>query len=94
METQKILNLLNVSDNENSKFATKKWNITGSESKGNYSTENRIKVLTSSLESSLCDCSDAYILVTGNITITGAQLTQMQKLHLKIAHHSKNAEQK
>ena len=35
METQKILNLLNVSDNENSKFATKKWNITGSESKGN-----------------------------------------------------------
>ena len=57
-------------------------------------TENRIKVLTSSLESSLCDCSDAYILVTGNITITGAQLTQMQKLHLKIAHHSKNAEQK
>ena len=94
METQKILNLLNVSDNENSKFATKKWNITGSESKGNYSTENRIKVLTSSLESSLCDCSDAYILVTGNITITVAQLTQMQKLHLKIAHHSKNAEQK
>ena len=94
METQKILNLLNVSDNENSKFATKKWNITGSESKGNYSTENRIKVLTSSLESSLCDCSDAYILVTGNITITGAQFTQMQKLHLKIAHHSKNAEQK
>ena len=94
METQKILNLLNVSDNENSKFATKKWNITGSESKGNYSTENRIKVLTSSLESSLCDCFDAYILVTGNITITGAQLTQMQKLHLKIAHHSKNAEQK
>ena len=94
METQKILNLLNVSDNENSKFATKKWNITGSESKGNYSTENRIKVLTSSLESSLCDCSDAYILVTGNITITGAQFTQMLKLHLKIAHHSKNAEQK
>ena len=25
METQKILNLLNDSDNQNSKFATKKW---------------------------------------------------------------------
>ena len=94
METQKIVNLLNGSDNENSKFATKKWYIIDNESKGNYSHENPIKFLTSSLESSLCDCSDAYILVTGNITITGAQFTQMQKLHLKIAHHSKNAEQK
>ena len=31
METQKIVNLLNGSDNESSKFATKKWNITDSE---------------------------------------------------------------
>ena len=38
METQKIINLLNVSDNENSKFATKKWYI-DSELKGNYSQE-------------------------------------------------------
>ena len=64
MEAQKMLN---GSDNENSKFATKNWNIIDSDSKGNYSTENRIKFLTSSLESSLCDYSDAYILVTGNI---------------------------
>ena len=70
METQKIVNLLNGSDNENSKFATKKWYIIDNESKGNYSHENPIKFLTSSLESSLCDCSDAYILVTGNITVT------------------------
>ena len=71
METQKILNLLNGSDNENSKFATKKWYVIDSESKGNYSHENPIKFLTSSLESSLCDYSDAYILVTGNINVTG-----------------------
>ena len=70
METQKIVNLLNSSDNENSKFATKKWYIIDNESKGNYSHENPIKFLTSSLESSLCDYSDAYILVTGNIRIT------------------------
>ena len=30
-----------------------------------------IKLLTKSVESSLCDYSDAYILVTGNITVTG-----------------------
>ena len=73
METQKIVNLLNRSDNENSKFATKKWYIINNESKGNYSHKNPIKSLTSSLESSLCDYSDAYILVTGNITVTGGK---------------------
>ena len=40
-------------------------------SKGVYSQENPIKFLTSSLESSLRDCSDAYVLVTGNIAVTG-----------------------
>ena len=69
METQKIINLLNGSDNENSKFATKKWYIIDNESKGNYSHHNPIKFLTKSIESSLCDYSDAYILVTGNITV-------------------------
>ena len=72
METQKIVNLLNGSDNENSKFVTKKWNIIDSESKDNYLPDNRIKFLTSSLESSLCDYSDdAYVLVIGNITVAG-----------------------
>ena len=71
MKTQKIVNLLNGSDNDNSKFATKKQYIIDNESKGNYSHENPIKFLTSSLESSLCDYSDAYILVLGNITVTG-----------------------
>ena len=70
METQKIVNLLNGSDNENAKFATKNG-MFDSESKGNYSHENPIKFLTSSLESSLCDYSDAYILVTGNVTVAG-----------------------
>ena len=70
METQKIINLLNGSDNENSKFATQKWYIIDNESNGNYSHENTITFLTKSIESSLCDYSDAYILVTGNITAT------------------------
>ena len=72
METQKIANLLNNSNNESSKFATKKWYIIDSESKVNYLPDDEIKFLTSSLESSLCDYSDAYILVTGNINVTGS----------------------
>ena len=71
METQKIINLLNNTENEYSKFATEKWYIIDSESKSNYSHQNPIIFLTNSLESSLCDYSDAYILVTGNITVTG-----------------------
>ena len=71
MEIQKIVNLLNSSDNENSKFATKKWYIIDSESNGNCSKDEEINFLTRSIKSSLCDYSDAYILVTGNINVTG-----------------------
>ena len=57
---------------KNSKFGTKKWYVIDSESKGNYSHHDPIKFLTKSIESSLCDYSDAYILVTGNIAVVGA----------------------
>ena len=59
METQKIVNFLNNTENEYSEFPTRKWCIIDSESKGKYSHENPIKFLTNSLESSLCDYSDA-----------------------------------
>ena len=68
--------MLNGSENEYSKSATEKWYVTDSESKGVYSIksfmENPIKFLTSSLESILCDYSEAYVLVAGNITVVGA----------------------
>ena len=53
------------------KFATKKWYIIDSKTTGAYSSDDVIIFLTNSLESSLCDYSDAYILVTENITVTG-----------------------
>ena len=71
MEIQKTINLLNGSHNENSKFATKKWYIIDNEPKDNYSHHDPIQFLTKSIESSLCDYSDAYILFTGNINVTG-----------------------
>ena len=78
MEIQKNVNLLNGSDNENSKFATKKWYVIDGQSRRNYSDANPIKFLTDSLESSLCDYSDAYILVTGKILLLQVP-TQIQK---------------
>ena len=50
------------------KICNKECYVIDSESKGNYSHHDPIKFLTKSIESS--DYSDAYILVTGNITVT------------------------
>ena len=70
METQKIINLLNDSSNEESKFATKKWYVIDSQTtKGKYKQGDTIKFETETIKSSLCDYSDAFILVTGNITV-------------------------
>ena len=84
--------MLNDSNNENSKFATKKWYVHNSESNGNYLPDNEIKFLTSLLESNLFDYSDAYILVTGNINVTGGDANT--KVALKIVHHLENVGQK
>ena len=71
METQKIINLLNDSSNEELKFATKKWYVIDSQTKkSKYKEGDVIKFETETIKSSLCDYSDAFILVTGNITVT------------------------
>ena len=72
MEKQKIINLFNDSSNEESKFATKKWYVIDSQTtKGKYKQDNTIKFETESIKSSFCDYSDAFILVTGNVTVNG-----------------------
>ena len=45
--------------------------VIDSETKGSYSHHDPIEFTTKSIEPSLCDYSDAYILVTGDITVTG-----------------------
>ena len=49
-----------------------KLQVVDNESKGNYSHENPINVLTSSLQTSLYDYSDACVLSTGNTAVAGA----------------------
>ena len=78
METQKIINLLNDLSNEESKFATKKWYFIDSHTrKGKYKQGNFIKFETETIKSSLCDYSDAFILVTGNTTVNAANDTDV-----------------
>ena len=70
METQNIINLLNDSSNEESKFATKKWYVMDSRTtKGKYRQGDPIKAETETIKSSLCDYSDAFILVTKNVIV-------------------------
>ena len=47
----------------------KKWYVIDSEPQGKYSHYDPINFLTKSIELSLCDYSDAYILVTGDIAV-------------------------
>ena len=57
--------------NQPSKFRTKNWVEINYESRGTY-TGNDIRFESTMLRSNLCDYRDAYILVNGRITITGA----------------------
>ena len=73
MEYQKIANLLDDDkSNEPSKFRTKNWVKINDESKGTYNVNSQIKFKTTMLKSSLCDYSDAYILVKETITMSEA----------------------
>ena len=71
MEYQKIANLIDDASNQPSKFRTKNWVEINDESRGIYNVNSQIKFKTTTLKSSLCDYSDAYIFVKGKITITG-----------------------
>ena len=54
MQTQRIMNLLNDSSNEESEFATKKWYVIDSQTtKGKYKQGDTIKFEAKTIKSSL-----------------------------------------
>ena len=69
MEYHKIANLLDRESNQPSTFKTRVE--INDKSRGTH-TSNDIKFKITMLRSNLCDYTDAYILVKGTITITGA----------------------
>ena len=62
------MNILDDTKNQLSKFRTRDWVNIHDESKRRYNNSN-IRFKTTTIRSSLCDYSDAYILVKGTITI-------------------------
>ena len=70
MEYQKMMNLLDDTTNQPSRFRTRDWVEIIDESKGRYNSNIAFKAYVA--RSNLCDCSDAYILVQGTITVSNA----------------------
>ena len=73
MGFQKIVNFLGTTsdDKDLPTFFTKKWIEVYDQSEGNYDVNKEIRIKTSMLRSDLCDYSDAYIVVKGDITLEG-----------------------
>ena len=80
MEYQKTANLIDNASNQPSKFRTKNWVEINDETRGTYNVNSKIKFKYTMLKSSVCDYSDAYILVKGKIIITarGAEAAARQ----------------
>ena len=70
---KKITNLLGNTSDKVPRFIAKNW-IEVHDQSGNaenrYNSNKQIRFKTSMLRSDLCDYSDAYIVVKGNITVT------------------------
>ena len=69
MEYQKIINLLDNTSNQPTKFMAKNCVEINHDAHGTYNTNSRIKLKTSMLRSSFCFYSDACIPVSRTITV-------------------------
>ena len=61
--------MLDIASNKPSIFRARNWFEINDDKRGAYSPNKQIRFKTAMLRSSLCDYSDAYILVKGNITV-------------------------
>ena len=83
MEYEKIINLLKNTPNQPTKFRTKNWVEINDDSRGTYNTNSQIRFETSMLRSSLCDYSEAYILVSGTIKFLEQEIMMQRDDHMK-----------
>ena len=61
--------MLDSASNKPTKFRIKNWVEINDDIRGAYSPNKQTRFKTAMLRSSLCDHSNAYILVKGNITV-------------------------
>ena len=68
--------------NQPSKFRTKNWVEINVESRGTYNVNSQIKFKTTMLKFSLCDYSDAYILVKRTVSVNNRLLQMLMQIIL------------
>ena len=77
MEYQKFTSLLGKTPNEMPRFFAKKWvevHDQSGEANDRYKPNKPVRFKISMLRSGLCDFSDAYIVVKGEITVVGGSI--------------------
>ena len=77
-----MINVLDNTSNQASKFNTNNWVEINDESRGTYDKDNQIRYKTSTLRSSLCHYSGAYILDKRTLRVrdTAAQGQQLPSI--------------
>ena len=68
-----------VDDKDLSIFVTKKWIEVYGQSGENYNVNKEIRIKTPMLRSDLCDFSDTYIVVEGNVIVTNPEDSKRNK---------------
>ena len=81
MEFEKITNLLDITSNNKDlpRSVTKKWIEVHDQSEKHYSPNKEIRIKTPMLRSDLCDYSNVYIVVKGDITVTNPNNAKRNK---------------
>ena len=81
MEFQKIINLLDITsdDKDLPKYVTKKWIEVYDQSEKNYNFNKEIRIKTPMLRSDLCNYSDLYTVVKGDIIVTSPNNAKRNK---------------
>ena len=81
IQFQKIVNFLDTTsdDKDLPRFVTKKWIEVYDQPERKYNTNKEIRIKTSMLRSDLCDYSNAYIIVKGDIIVTNPNNSKRNK---------------
>ena len=80
MEYQKIINLLENTLNQPSRFRTKSWVEVNDETRATFNVNSQVECKSSMLRSILCDSSDAYILASAPNTVEAGAAAQNKKI--------------
>ena len=77
MEFQNIINLLDITsdDKDLPRYVTKNWIEVYDQSEKKYNVNKEIRIKTPMLRSDLCDFSEAYNVVKGDITVNKKTFT-------------------